>query len=286
MRILVAAPARSFRSDPAPTLPSRAKAGNMLFPLYSLLTTHCSLPIPSHQTTKFPPTPSIRSTSASHVRIMKLQYYTLTVIHTSATIPRDSPSPHILAFLLLTVHHSLPTSFRCAREATSATPFRSCAYFTILWIPRGRGSPPFLRDLCALCVKINPFLHLPRSVWHPEPPARVRFRINAYQSVRNACIQRTCARLKPFKCNVYKKPGGGSRLQEKLLLRPFAVRCELLSHSCEGSAVGFPVPVISCHRAGTGLRPRIRSCARGGRFLPCLAAQTRRLPDRIALGKR
>jgi hypothetical protein len=199
-------------------------------------------PIPSHQTTKFPPTPSIHSTSASHVRMMKLQYYTLTVINNSATIPRDSPSPHILAFLLLTIHHSLPTSFRYPRAATSATPCRSCAYFTILWIPRGRGSPPFLRDLCALCVKINPFLHLARSVWHPEPPARVRFRINAYQSVRNACIQRTYVRLKSFRCNVYKKPGGGFPLQKELLPRPYSVGCAL-------SAVGFPVPVISCLRA-------------------------------------
>ena len=119
----------------------------------------CSLP--SHQTTQFPPTPSNHSTSASHVRMIKLQYYTLTVIHISATIPCDSSSPHILAFHLLTIHHPLPTLVLCERTATAATPFRSCAYFTILWIPQGRGSPAFLPEHSARHLPL-PFRSPPR----------------------------------------------------------------------------------------------------------------------------
>src|SRR5271170_7504985 len=46
---------------------------------------------PSHQTTKFAPTRSIHSSSASHVRMIKLQYYSLTVIQFSATIPYVYP---------------------------------------------------------------------------------------------------------------------------------------------------------------------------------------------------
>jgi len=54
---------------------------------YSLLTIHYSLSFPSHQTTKFPPTPSIHATSASHVRMIDNSTITLTVIEIRATIP-------------------------------------------------------------------------------------------------------------------------------------------------------------------------------------------------------
>src|SRR5579859_2533331 len=47
---------------------------------------------PSHQTPRFPPTPSIRSTSPSHVRMIKLRYCTLTVIQFPAIIPYVSPT--------------------------------------------------------------------------------------------------------------------------------------------------------------------------------------------------
>ena len=129
---------------------------------FVLLTPHC--PFPSHQTTKFPPTPFIRSTSASHVRMVKLQYCTLTVIMILATIsyvypesrrvclaepPPSAPSTQSLSYHALHPHIPLHLPALCERTATPTTPFRSCAYFTVLWIPRGRGSPAFLRELCA-----------------------------------------------------------------------------------------------------------------------------------------
>lgn len=58
----------------------------------------------SHQTPKFPPTPSMYSDSASHVRMINLQYCTLTVIRIPATIPRDSP----LLYRPVPVLHTLP----------------------------------------------------------------------------------------------------------------------------------------------------------------------------------
>src|SRR5271165_966352 len=165
---------------------------------------HAFCPFPSHQTTKFPPTPSIRSTSASHVRMIKLQYSTFTVIHISATIPCDSPRPHILAFLLFTVHYS---PLRCLSPRTRRKCRKPFPFMRLLHnsrIPRGRGSPAFLRELCALCVKIAPLPHLARSVWHPEPPARTRFGIN----VRSRRIKSADAGLKSFRCNVYRKTRG------------------------------------------------------------------------------
>jgi hypothetical protein len=127
----------------------------------------------SHQTTKFPPTPSIRSTSASHVRMITLRYYIFTVITIPTTIPCDPLPPYILAFLPLTIHHPLPTLFLCERTATPATPFRSCAYFTVLWIPRGGGSGTGF-SLCSFIAsaKIHPRLRPARSVRHPSPPTR------------------------------------------------------------------------------------------------------------------
>jgi hypothetical protein len=60
---------------------------------------------PSQQTTKFPPTPSIRSTSASHVRMINVQYCPFTVITIPGTIPYDPALFHAPAFLQLTIHY-------------------------------------------------------------------------------------------------------------------------------------------------------------------------------------
>ncbi len=59
----------------------------------------------------------------------------------------------------------------------------------------GWGVPPFFRELWTQClpplsrgVKINQRLHPGRSIRHPVSPARIRFRINTYPTVRNCCI--------------------------------------------------------------------------------------------------
>ncbi len=129
---------------------------------------------PSHQTTKFPPTLSIHSTSASHVRMIKLQYCTLTVTKSRATILYDSAPLHAPAFLPLTIHCPRLTIFLCVRTATAATPIPSCVYFTTLCIPRGRGSPVFLCDPCGQrllrprrSVKTNPNFHRLSSLSRP-----------------------------------------------------------------------------------------------------------------------
>ncbi len=90
----------------------------------------CLMSSSSHQTTKFPPTPSVRSTSASHVRMMKQQYYTLTVIDIPATILYDSAKPHLRASLLLRIHSPPLGIFLCVHAGTPATPIPSYAYFT------------------------------------------------------------------------------------------------------------------------------------------------------------
>ena len=88
-----------------------------------LLTTHYSLPIPSHQTTKTPPTPSNVSTSPRLIRTILLRYYNLTVSRIDATIshvpatPRRSshcPATHYAGIALLSLVHCLsysPLSF-------------------------------------------------------------------------------------------------------------------------------------------------------------------------------
>jgi hypothetical protein len=149
---------------------------------FFLLTTHHSLLTvfyPSHQTTKFPPTPSIHSTSPSHVRMINNSTITLTVIEIRATILYDSAPLHAPAFLPLTIHRQALTIFLCVRTATAATPIPSCVYFTTLWIPQGRGSPALLRDLFARRlsrpgrdVKIYPPLALNRSVRRPSLSTR------------------------------------------------------------------------------------------------------------------
>ena len=49
------------------------------------------VPKPSHQTPKFPPTPSIHSTSRVSIRMMRIKYYTFTVIQFHATFPHARP---------------------------------------------------------------------------------------------------------------------------------------------------------------------------------------------------
>jgi hypothetical protein len=139
--------------------------------------------------------------------MIKLRYCTLTVINISATIPCDSPPPHILSFLLLTthqpsLHYPSPRIRRKRRK-----PFSLMRLLHNPRIPRGGGSPAFLRELCALRVRTNPLLHTDGSVQYPACPACIRFRINADPTVSNCRFQRAHARLKPFRCNVYKKPG-------------------------------------------------------------------------------
>jgi hypothetical protein len=97
--------------------------------------------IPSHQTTKFPPTPYIRSTSASQVRMIKLQYYTFTVTNEPANIPRDSPPPHVPAFLPLTI-------FLSVHAGTAGTPIPSYVYFTTCGHP-GVGASGTGFSLCS-----------------------------------------------------------------------------------------------------------------------------------------
>ena len=60
----------------------------------------------SHQTPKFPPTPSIQSTSASHVRMIKLQYYTLTVIKIRTTIPHARGQLLMRMLLAIPLQHT------------------------------------------------------------------------------------------------------------------------------------------------------------------------------------
>jgi hypothetical protein len=176
---------------------------------YSLLTIRCSPPLPSHQTTEFPPTLSIHSTSASHVRMIKLQYCTLTVIIILATIPCDPLPPHIPVFLLLTIHYPPP---RCLSPRTRKKRRKPFPFMQLLHnsrIPRGRGSLT-LWDLRALYVKINTLLLPNRPTQYPASPARNRLRINTHPTIRDYCIPIAYARLKSFRCNAYKKPGGGS----------------------------------------------------------------------------
>ena len=104
---------------------------------------------PSHQTTKFPPTPSNHSTSTSHVRMIKLQYCTLTVITILATILYDSPPFHSPAFLPFTtqsppLNHLSP---RTRRKSRKPFPLRRLLHNSRT--PRGWGSPALLCDLCA-----------------------------------------------------------------------------------------------------------------------------------------
>jgi hypothetical protein len=103
----------------------------------------------SHQTTKFPPTPSNHSTSPSHVRIIKLQYCTLTVIQFRATILYDSAPLHAPAFLLFTMQspplkHLSP---RTRRKRRKPFPLRRLLHNSRT--PRGWGATVFLRELCA-----------------------------------------------------------------------------------------------------------------------------------------
>jgi hypothetical protein len=122
----------------------------------------CSFP--SHQTTKFPPTLSNHSTSASHVRMIKLQYCTLTVIQFHATILYDSAPLHAPAFPLLTFQSPPLKDLSPRTRRKRRKPFPLTRLLHNLRTPRGRGSPVFLRELCALCVKINPLLQLARSL--------------------------------------------------------------------------------------------------------------------------
>jgi hypothetical protein len=96
--------------------------------LYPLTTTHHLLPIPSHQTTKSPPTPSNLTTSRRLIRMILLRYYSLTVKTILAIIPYVS-QPKFAGHLLL----PLSSSQVCAR----------------------RLSRPGQGDLSALCVKIR-----------------------------------------------------------------------------------------------------------------------------------
>jgi hypothetical protein len=126
----------------------------------------CLLPFPSHQTTKFPPTPSNRSTSASHVRMIKLQYYSLTVINNPATIACDSPPPHVPAFLPLTIHCPPLTIFLCVHAGTAANPIPSYVYFTTCGYP-GVGVSGTGFSLCSFIAptKIHPRLRSPPRIF-------------------------------------------------------------------------------------------------------------------------
>jgi hypothetical protein len=122
--------------------------------------------------------------------MIKLQYYTLTVIGIHATIPYNTAPLHAPAFLRLALHCQQPTIPLPARTATAATPIPSCVNLTTLWIPRGRGLSPFsaisvhaacsapvgallpiapapisrslpVSDLCVLCVSVFSSLSLP-----------------------------------------------------------------------------------------------------------------------------
>jgi hypothetical protein len=105
--------------------------------LYPLTTTHHLLPIPSHQTTKSPPTPSNLTTSRRLIRMILLRYYSLTVKTILAIIPCVS-QPKFAGHLLL----PLSSSQVCARRLSRSD----------------RG------DLSALCVKIRALQPLPPSL--------------------------------------------------------------------------------------------------------------------------
>jgi len=79
----------------SPWLPSPSRfcffgKGGRLFVVGSVPSSPVSL---SHQTTKFPPTPSIPSTSPRLIRMIKLWYCTLTVIQFPAILIHVYPEP-------------------------------------------------------------------------------------------------------------------------------------------------------------------------------------------------
>jgi hypothetical protein len=91
---------------------------------YSLSTNHHSLPIPSHQTPNFPPTPSIQATSRVSIRMMRCKYYIFTVISFHAIIPHVSlaPSSTNPAAVLLCVASASPPPPRYLFSRLAARP--------------------------------------------------------------------------------------------------------------------------------------------------------------------
>jgi hypothetical protein len=101
--------------------------------------------------------------------MIKVQYYILTVIQFRATIVYDSAPLHALAFLLFTMQ-SLPLKHLSPRtRRKSRKPFPLMRLLHNSRTPRGWGAPVFLRELRALCVKINPLVNATRSVRHSPP---------------------------------------------------------------------------------------------------------------------
>jgi len=140
---------------------------------YAPLPAHYSLPNPSHQTRKFPPTPSIHSTSRVSFRKLSIQYCTLTVMHFSVIILCVSRIP-----VRFSAWGSSPTQILPAFSTASLPRTRSNARNSHLFMPLlhdlrtpgvglpSRHSPLLTRHYLLqnhrlqICLKTHNFNHL------------------------------------------------------------------------------------------------------------------------------
>jgi hypothetical protein len=140
---------------------------------YPLVTPYDVFLLPSHQTTKSPPTPSNRSTSARLIRNVKLQYCIFTVIRNYATLR------HVLVAIQ-------PIALPFARFL----PLRVSAFSSVSSFCSGGSSDPGLSPT-------NAFFSKPFRIRTSEkcPPNSFRIRTHKTQD------------LKPFRICTYKKNG-------------------------------------------------------------------------------